>query len=95
MVPSVKTLRFPLSAEFSSHCVLNFGNPCHVLPCYQSEEMKILVNKLLFFCNVTAIGSIMMYLKSGNRIHNRHFFSNMHAPLRHYLNVPYLHYGWN
>ena len=39
--PSVKTLRFPLSAEFWGHCVLSGENQCRAIPRHQSEEMKI------------------------------------------------------
>ena len=39
--PSVKTLRFPLSAEFWKHCVLNGRTQRRVCPRHQSEEMEI------------------------------------------------------
>ena len=39
--PSVKTLRFPLSAEFWRHCVLSGGTQRRALPRHQSEEIKI------------------------------------------------------
>ena len=43
--PSVKTLCFPLSAEFWRHCILSGGTQRRCLPRHQSEEMKINVNK--------------------------------------------------
>ena len=46
--PSDKTLRCPLSGEFSWHCVLSGGTRHRALPYYQSEEMKILINNKSF-----------------------------------------------
>ena len=40
-VPSVKTLRSPLSAEFWRHCVLSGRPQRYALSHHQSEEMKI------------------------------------------------------
>ena len=37
--PSVKTLPFPLSAEFWRHCVSSGGNQRHAWSRHQSEEM--------------------------------------------------------
>ena len=38
--PSVKTLRFPISAEFWGYCVLSGGTQLRALPLHQSEENK-------------------------------------------------------
>ena len=40
--PSVKILRFPLSAEIWIHCVMSGETQRHVLPRQQSEVIKIL-----------------------------------------------------
>ena len=49
--PNVKTLgsprsatRYPLSVELLRYCVLSVGTQIRALPCYHSEDMKILIN---------------------------------------------------
>ena len=39
--PSVKTLRFSLSAKFWKHCVLSGGTQRRPLPRHQNEKMQI------------------------------------------------------